>query len=264
MSCRDSLHGKICKMRILSFFSTFLIVLLTIVACEQRTPATTVDTTRAGTDSLPDSLSNIVTTEKEPEKPTINIDSIMQGDDSSWVDLTQLMPRAKFDIRYAGTNNFMELQVYECPGCFTRLEVAKSLLKIQSELDTQGLVLKFFDCYRPSAAQWALWKKMPDPRYVHPPKQGSMHSRGNALDLTLVVDSTGQELEMGTPFDYFGKEAYWNYTQHSENVNHNRQLLRAVMYKYGFITVPTEWWHFAYNNKKFPLSNMQWTCDKHE
>lgn len=236
-----------------------LVILPILSACDNNPTPKIADANR----SLSDSLISDSIAEKTPKTPSINLDSILQGHDSSWVDLTQLLPRSTFDIRYAGTNNFMALQVYECPGCFTRLEVAKALLKIQSELDTMGLVLKFFDCYRPSSAQWALWNKMPDARYVHPPTQGSMHSRGNALDITLVVDSTDQELEMGTAFDYFGKEAYWNYTQHSKEINDNRKLLRAVMYKYGFITVPTEWWHFAYNNKKFPLSNMQWTCDKH-
>jgi D-alanyl-D-alanine dipeptidase len=235
---------------------------LPISACQDTTPIPDDRTRNASDSTIIDSTERqtLSTTEVAPK---INLDSILNGHDSSWVDLTQMLPKARFDIRYASTNNFMELQVYECAGCFTRLEVAKALIKIQTDLDTLGLVLKFFDCYRPSAAQWKLWNKMPDARYVHPPTQGSMHSRGNALDLTLVVDSSGQELEMGTPFDYFGKEAYWNYTAHPKNVTENRKLLRQMMYKYGFVTVATEWWHFAYNNKKFPLSNMQWTCDHH-
>jgi len=186
-------------------------------------------------------------------------DSILALADSAWVDLEVLIPQADYEIRYATTNNFMELQVYDCPGCYTRLAVAKALMQVQGNLDTLGLKLKFFDCYRPSAAQWALWKKTPDPRYVHPPKQGSMHSRGNALDLSLV-DSLGQEMDMGTPFDYFGKEAYWSYTQHSEEVNKNRKLLREQLQAAGFSTIRTEWWHFVYKAKRFPLSNWQWAC----
>lgn len=186
-------------------------------------------------------------------------DSLLSLEDSAWVDLQQLIPQADYEIRYATTNNFMELQVYACPGCYTRLAVAKSLMAVQQNLDSMGLSLKFFDCYRPSSAQWALWKKTPDPRYVHPPKQGSMHSRGNALDLSLV-DSLGQELDMGTPFDYFGKEAYWSYTQHSEEVNKNRKLLRQQMQAAGFSTIRTEWWHFVYKAQRFPLSNWQWSC----
>lgn len=191
--------------------------------------------------------------------PVPNIDSILAGVDSNWVDLAVLIPDAAFEIRYATTNNFMELQVYDCPACFTRLEVAKALMAAQEELDSQGLAFKFFDCYRPSRAQWALWNKMPDSRYVHPPKLGSMHSRGNALDLT-IIDSLGQEWEMGTPFDYFGKEAYWSYQGHPEAVLKNRQFLRKLMEKHGFRTIATEWWHFDYKMERFPLSDMVWSC----
>jgi D-alanyl-D-alanine dipeptidase len=193
------------------------------------------------------------------EKPAPNIDSILAGEDSSWVDLMLLMPKAAFEIRYATTNNFMELQVYDCPGCFTRLAVAKALMAAEAELDSQQLAFKFFDCYRPSRAQWALWNKMPDSRYVHPPKLGSMHSRGNALDLT-IIDSLGQEWEMGTPFDYFGKEAYWSYQNHPQEVLENRKFLRTLMEKHGFRTIATEWWHFDYKMKRFPLSDMIWSC----
>jgi len=223
------------------------------ITTQDQNSLTITDSSQTELDSLP--VAAIDTT------PVINIDSILGLADSAWVDLSSLLPKARFDIRYATTNNFMELQVYDCPACFTRLEVAKALMKVQTEIDSLGLVLKFFDCYRPSSAQWALWKKKPDARYVHPPKLGSMHSRGNALDLTLVVDSTDQELDMGTAFDYFGKEAYWNYKAHSAIINQNRQLLREVMYANRFKTVSTEWWHFAYQPKRFPLSNMQWNCE---
>ncbi len=240
-------------------YTIFCTLLLLLSACQSTDEQSQALHEAEFVLAVPDSI-----VPANPPTPSINIDSILSLPDSAWVDLALLLPKARFDIRYAGTNNFMELQVYECPACFTRLEVAKALLGIQKELDSLGLAFKFFDCYRPSSAQWALWNKMPDPRYVHPPKQGSMHSRGNALDLTLVVDSSDQELNMGTAFDYFGKEAYWNYTEHPKEVNENRQLLRRLMYARGFITVPTEWWHFAYNNKKYPLSDMQWTCEGHK
>lgn len=180
--------------------------------------------------------------------------------DTAWVDMAQLDSTILLDIRYATTNNFMELQIYDCPACFTRAKTAKALLKIHRSLQQQGLGLKMFDCYRPSSAQYKLWKKMPDRRYVAPPEKGSVHSRGGAVDLTLVVLETGQELEMGTPYDYFGREAYWSYTKHPESINNNRQLLRSTMEKYGFKITTTEWWHYSYRRAWYPLSNMQWPC----
>ncbi len=228
-----------------------------LTAC-QPVPAPEAQPNTDAPDSL--ALLDSLASEVAAEPPAPNLDSILALEDSAWVDLAVLIPQAAYEIRYASTNNFMELQVYDCPACYTRLEVAKALMAAQQELDSLGLAFKFFDCYRPSSAQWALWKKMPDSRYVHPPKLGSMHSRGNALDLT-IIDSMGQEWEMGTPFDYFGKEAYWSYQKHPPKVLENRKFLRTLMQNHGFKTIATEWWHFDYQSERFPLSNMLWTCD---
>jgi D-alanyl-D-alanine dipeptidase len=199
--------------------------------------------------------------EKTPEKPIYNIDSILAQHDSSWVDLKILLPDAIFDIRYADTSNFMKLKVYDCPACFSRLVVAKALLNAQKELDSLQLVFKFFDCYRPSSAQNALWEKNPDSRYVYPPNLGSKHSRGVALDLTLYDVNLKKELDMGTEFDFFGKEAYWYYQAHSDEVKKNRKLLFDIMKKHNFLTISTEWWHFNYKIQNFNLSDFKWPCD---
>ena len=118
-----------------------------------------------------------------------------------------------------------------------------------------------YDCYRPQSAQYKLWKKMPDRRYVAPPTKGSMHSRGGALDLTIIHLETKEELEMGTEYDYFGREAYWVNKNLPEETLNNRQLLRSTLEKHGFKTTPTEWWHFSYRRAWFKLSDMQWNCD---
>ncbi|MCP4442560.1 MAG: M15 family metallopeptidase [Aureispira sp.] len=189
------------------------------------------------------------------------IDSILNLHDSSWVDLQVLIPDLMVDIRYASTNNFMKTKIYDCGECYSRLAVAKAVMKIQEELKSQEMGLKMFDCYRPRSAQYKLWKVVPDPRYVSPPGKGSVHSRGGALDLT-IVDDQGAELNMGTPYDFFGKEAYWAHIEKQpEEVQKNRKLLLTTMQKYGFKTVSTEWWHYSYRRAWFQLSDMQWPCD---
>jgi D-alanyl-D-alanine dipeptidase len=155
----------------------------------------------------------------------------------------------------------MELQIYDCPKCLMRLATAKALLKAQTELRKQGLGFKMFDCYRPQSAQYKLWQKVPDRRYVAPPSRGSMHSRGGALDLTLIDLEHQQQLDMGTHYDYFGPKAYWVNKDLPQSVLDNRQLLRSTLEKHGFKTVTTEWWHFNYRRAWFSLSNKQWSCD---
>ncbi len=196
-----------------------------------------------------------------PHYDSIQKDSILALHDTSWIDMELMDTTLVMDIRYATTNNFMEFQVYDCPKCFIRLGAAKALLNVQNSLKEQGLGLKMFDCYRPSQAQYKLWKKMPDRRYVADPRKGSVHGRGGAVDLTIVDLGTGREMEMGTGYDYFGKEAYWSYRQHPEHINNNRQLLRSTMEEYGFKITTTEWWHYSYRRAWYKLSNMQWNCD---
>jgi zinc D-Ala-D-Ala dipeptidase len=189
------------------------------------------------------------------------IDSLLNLNDTSWVDMKQLIPELELDLRYATKNNFMELQIYDCPKCYMRLAAAKAVIKIQERLKEQNKGLKVFDCYRPQSAQYKLWQKKSDPRFVTPPSKGSMHSRGGAMDLTIVDLNTGESLEMGTDYDYFGREAYWVYNNLSKEILENRKLLLTTMEAFGFKTVTTEWWHFSYRRAWFKLSDMKWECN---
>jgi len=180
-------------------------------------------------------------------------------DTTQWTEVIQVMPGAVLDLRYATTNNFVEEAMYDCGRCFVRPAVAKALVSIQAELQEQGLGLKFFDCYRPRPIQQKLWDKVPDPRYVADPKKGSMHNRGAAVDLT-IVNAEGEELDMGTDFDFFGPRAYHNYTQLPDSVLANRRLLKQVMEKHDFRPTSTEWWHYSYRPKSYAIADMLWPC----
>ncbi len=182
-------------------------------------------------------------------------DSTLPG----FVELIRLDPSIRIDIRYATADNFTQSKIYDCPRCFLRPEAARALVKAHQALQRQGLGLKLFDCYRPRPYQQRLWAKVPNPDYVTPPAKGSMHSRGAAVDLTLV-DATGKELDMGTPYDYFGKEAHYDHTQLPTAVLTNRRLLRRTLEAAGFQGIRTEWWHFSYRKGNFPLSEVVWEC----
>ena len=149
--------------------------------------------------------------------------------------------------------------MYNCGKCFLRPEVAEAIVKAQKKLEKKGYGLKMFDCYRPRPFQQRLWDKVPDDRYVTNPKKGSMHNRGAAVDLTLV-DKNGKELDMGTPFDFFGEKAYQTCTDLPKNVLENRKLLNTTLESVGFKTIRTEWWHFSYTKKKYALSDWLWDC----
>ena len=80
----------------------------------------------------------------------------------------------------------------------------------------------------------------------------SGHTRGSTLDLTILNIKTEKELDMGSPYDFFGIESWVNYDDITEMQKANRQLLQTVMIKHGFINYPKEWWHFTLKNEPFP------------
>lgn len=181
-------------------------------------------------------------------------------DTLSWSELTYLDPSIRIDLKYATEDNFVKERMYECGRCFLRKEVARRLVEIHQTLQKESLGLLLFDCYRPRPIQQKLWEKVPDARYVTPPEKGSMHNRGNAIDLT-IIDSLGIALDMGTGFDFFGKEAHHDYTGHSPEVLANRTRLKSIMEAHGFRSIRTEWWHYSYTPKIFGFSDELWGCE---
>jgi len=191
---------------------------------------------------------------KAPKRP-----KPIKKSEKKWVELKTLDSSFVYDLRYATTHNFVHKKMYPCAKCFLRPEVAKALIKIQQELKQKGWRIKLFDCYRPGSVQKKLWQMVPDPHYVANPKKGSMHNRGAAVDLT-IVDKNGKELDMGTPFDYFGKKAYHAYQKLPDTVLKNRKFLKNLMLKYGLSPITSEWWHYSYRKKKYPVENWVWQC----
>jgi zinc D-Ala-D-Ala dipeptidase len=165
---------------------------------------------------------------------------------SGLVNVWKLDTTITLDIRYATTNNFTGKQVYDEAKFFLRNEPAMKILEVQKELKALGLGLKIFDGYRPLSVQKKFWEIMPDERYVADPKKGSRHNRGAAVDLTLI-DKYGNEIPMPTPYDDFTEKASRNYMDLSPQIIINRKFLEDLLAKYGFIGLPTEWWHFDYN-----------------
>ncbi len=181
--------------------------------------------------------------------------------DSTFVDLRAYSDDFVFDMKYATADNFLKQQVYDCASCFLRLKTVKALIKANEQFIAKGYKIKLYDCYRPLDIQKKMWAIVSNPKYVANPAKGSIHNRGGAVDITLV-NSDGVELDMGTGFDHFGKEASHNYEGVSKRVRKNRNLLKSIMARNGFNAFESEWWH--YNLKaglNEPVSNTRWDCD---
>jgi D-alanyl-D-alanine dipeptidase len=187
--------------------------------------------------------------------------SLVDIADTTFVRLADYSSDFEYDLRYATENNFLKAKVYNCAECYTRVKTAKALIKANNDFIKQGYKIKFYDCYRPNSVQYKMWEIVPNPQYVANPVKGSIHNKGGAVDITLVTLS-GDELDMGTDFDFFGKKAYHDNTDLPEEILKNRKVLKETMEKYGFWSVRTEWWHYnlssASNDR---IADFKWECN---
>ena len=147
------------------------------------------------------------------------------------------------DLIYASENNFTGQAIYAHALCFLHPAAEAGLRKAIAAARGLGLQIKIFDAFRPQEAQEALWAFAPNPDYIADPKIGSNHTRGVAVDLTLV-DGQGLELDMGTPVDTLRVESHHFHAAHPAKIQLNRMKLLTVMLEAGFVHHPREWWHY--------------------
>jgi len=181
--------------------------------------------------------------------------------DTSFVKLKNFSSDFVYDMKYATDDNFLKKKVYDCDECYLRMKTIKYLMDANAEFMQKGYRIKLFDCYRPLDIQKKMWEIVPNADYVADPKKGSVHNRGGAIDITLV-DAEGKELEMGTPFDFFGIKASHNYKDLPNGIIKNRAYLKEVMLKHHFKSFESEWWHYNLEESmKDPLANFKWKCN---
>jgi len=181
--------------------------------------------------------------------------------DTTFVNLRDYSQDFAYDMKYATSDNFLKARVYDCAECYLRLKTVTALIDANKKFRKKGYRIKIFDCYRPLDIQKKMWAIVSDPQYVANPAKGSIHNRGGAVDITLV-NLQGVELEMGTSFDFFGKEAAHNYKNLSNKVKRNRKLLKSVMISSGFNPFDSEWWHYNLKSGlKDNVSNVKWNCN---
>lgn len=183
-----------------------------------------------------------------------------------------VIPDIDVELRYFTTHNFVgdTIDGYKANSLILTKAAAEKLKLVQEELQTQNLCLKVYDGYRPQRAvnhfiRWARDLKdtinksqfYPNVEKLNLFKEEyiasrSGHSRGSTVDLTIVDGNTGEPLDMGSPFDFFGQESWVNYQGITEAQKKNRQLLQSVMLKHNFRNYPKEWWHFTLRWEPFP------------
>jgi zinc D-Ala-D-Ala dipeptidase len=164
-----------------------------------------------------------------------------------------LRDRVLVDLAYARADNVTGKPIYAHPRCYLHPDAARLLARAVTLAEPLGLRLKILDAYRPPEAQWVLWNAFPDPEFVADPRRGSPHSRGVAVDLTLV-GRDGRELEMGTGFDDFTPRSHHGSLAVPAEAQRNRAILLGLMTAAGWDFYRNEWWHYqAFNARLYPL-----------
>lgn len=192
-----------------------------------------------------------------------------------FVDLAEYIPGIVVETRYAGHDNFLGRPVvgYLAAKSLMSREGADALAKVQAELVVKGYTLKVFDSYRPQRAvdDFMAWiedttdtvnkaeyypgitkDRLVPEGYI---ARKSGHTRGSTIDLTIAkVGAEGEvtELDMGSPWDFFGPISHALNTEISKEAQENRALLRGLMLKHGFKPYEEEWWHFSLADEPYP------------
>ncbi|MEM9759468.1 MAG: M15 family metallopeptidase [Pseudomonadota bacterium] len=191
-----------------------------------------------------------------------------------FIDIERAVPGVVVEARYFSANNFMGevIDGYHAPRIYLTSEAAQALARVQARLKDFGVRLKVFDAYRPQRAvdHFVRWTKDAEDtrmkmRYYPQVNKRDLipegyiaarsgHSRGSTLDLTLVSGAgvNAPELDMGTPFDFFGPEAHGVSDAVTPQQRANRLLLRTVMEAEGFRPLTEEWWHFTLIDEPYP------------
>jgi len=178
----------------------------------------------------------------------------------SLVDIAEAFPQLAIDLKYATADNLTGQPIYRDARCLLHVDAAKALEKCINIAGVAGYKLLILDAYRPPAAQAILWQACPNPDYVVPLSRGSNHSRGTAVDVTLI-DERGEIVDMGTGFDEMSEHSHPYHPAVPVSAQRNRLMLNAIMLGGGFSGIATEWWHFELpGSENYPLIDGAFHC----
>ncbi len=167
----------------------------------------------------------------------------------------------------------LSLKVYDC---YRPLQAVSEFIAWSQLPDQQQMKVEFY----PRVDKADFFKL----GYV---AEKSGHTRGSTVDLTIVsipVRQTavysGQKplvacfapflarfqdgsIDMGTGFDCMDEFAHNDNTDVSVVAQMNRQLLKKLMEKHGFLPYEKEWWHFTLKNEPYLNTYFNFPVKKH-
>jgi D-alanyl-D-alanine dipeptidase len=153
---------------------------------------------------------------------------------------------------------------------FLRVGLIARFVAAAAEMNARGWVLKVEDCYRTTVmqrglglnesifgavlrkAQWECGGQKPpvDLLYrrlgalvANMPKVGT-HMSGSAMDIAVLQRDTGEAVDRGGPYPEMSERTPMDSPFVSEQAQHNRQEITALLGRHGFVAYPWEFWHY--------------------
>ena len=173
------------------------------------------------------------------------------------VDIGEVDSTIRVSLMYSRADNFCGVVLYsDITRAFLHPKAARALALAQQYLHEErpDLDIIVFDACRPMSVQQQMWDKVKNTskqNYVSNPRNGGgLHNYGLAVDVSLC-DACGDTIEMGVPVDNMDSRSHIDREAElvragkiSVEARQNRELLRRVMRRAGFMALKSEWWHF--------------------
>jgi len=179
--------------------------------------------------------------------------------DPDLVDVTTILDHVKLDIRYATTNNFLNVPTYSQAKSFLHRPALTALNRANKRLNQMGFGIMIHDTYRPWYVTKIFWDATEGAErdFVANPESGSKHNMGSAVDMTLYDLETGEVIKMVGTYDEMSDRSYPLYMGGTSLERWHRDLMRIVVENEGFKVVSNEWWHFDHEDwRKYPILNL--------
>jgi D-alanyl-D-alanine dipeptidase len=219
----------------------------------------------------PEPLAKAAVAKPTKAKTPIRIEA---GQAADIVNVKSLTVNVQVTMAYASTANFTGSVVpgYLTNSCYLQKDAAQALVTVAEQAERLGYKLQLLDCYRPQRASsyfmsWVDNSADQSTKSIYYPnleksllKEGyiaahSGHSRASTLDLTLLrKNSAGQwqQVDMGSAYDLFDPVSHLDSPVITTQQKANRLLLKDLMLQQGFSAYSMEWWHFTYEDEKYP------------
>lgn len=174
------------------------------------------------------------------------------------VDMRLYLPDAEYELLFATERNITGGPLYPLAIPLMQKSTVEKLMKAYEIFKADGYTLKVYDAYRPRSVQRILFDIVQNKHWIaNPDTTASNHNRGCAIDMSLIIDATGEEIETPTPMHTFTEESGRKCETWTETARANVDYITAVMKKCGFNSIQSEWWHYAdTNSKKFMTTDI--------